>query len=196
MPVPLESGLWWWVESGLRWWYRGQWTASEPEPWAAGPEQAGVTPRVGTSGMRKPWMVHSQCRWRWETESLRRTCVPPSRGGEVRQAEPSPLGHAGRCPFLPLPLLRAAGEGGGKGDGASRWQLGDRGLCGRQPGEAAASGERGVRGWRAKRKPLLRPVSWMLALGGNVSPAVSVLHRNGGVRPKLPNGAWRCWAGG
>lgn len=121
---------------------------------------------------------------------------PSFGGGEVRQAEPSPLGHAGRCPFLPLPLLRAAGEGGGKGDGASRWQLGDRGLCGRQPGEAAASGERGVRGWRAKRKPLLRPVSWMLALGGNVSPAVSVLHRNGGVRPKLPNGAWRCWAGG
>lgn len=101
----------------------------------------------------------------------------------MREPEPSPLGHAGRCPFLPLPLLRPAGEGGGKGDGASRWQLGDCGLCGWQPGEAAASGERGVRGWGAKRKPLLKPVSWMLGLGGNVNPAISILHRNDGIRP-------------
>ena len=45
----------------------------------------------------------------------------------------------------------------------------------------AASGERRVRGWRAKSKPLLKPVSWMLGLGENVSPAISILHGNGGV---------------
>ena len=70
--------------------------------------------------------------------------TPPSGGGEVEWAEPSPLGHAGRCPLLPLLLLSTAGEGGGRGDEASRWQLGECGLGGWQPGEAAASRERGA----------------------------------------------------
>jgi hypothetical protein len=36
----------------------------------------------------------------------------------------------------------------------------------------------------------------MLGLGGNVSPASSILHRNGGVLLMLPNGAWLRLAGG
>lgn len=75
------------------------------------------------------------------------------------------MGHAGRCPFLPLLLLRAAGEGSGKGDGASRWQRGDYGLCGWQPREAEASRERRVRGLGAEGKPLLKPVRGLLGLG-------------------------------
>lgn len=78
---------------------------------------------------------------------------------------PPPWGHAGRCPFLPLLLLMAAGEGSGKGDGASRWQHRDYGLCDWQPREAEASGERRVRGWGSERKPLLKPVRGLLGLG-------------------------------
>lgn len=63
------------------------------------------------------------------------------RGGVGRAL---PLGARRAVPLPPHPSPQAAGEGDGKGDGASRWQFGDCGLCGWQPGEAAASRERGA----------------------------------------------------
>lgn len=77
---------------------------------------------------------------------------------------PPPGGTQGGAPSSPS-YLRAAGEGSGKGDGASRWQHGDYGLCGWQPREAEASGESRVRGWGVERKPLLKLVRGLLGLG-------------------------------
>lgn len=149
----------------------------------------------GRSRMLKPCVVHHQHCWREQQGACGGR--EPLLLGEERWGRPSPppWGTQGGAPSSPSYSLELRGREVARGMGHQDGSLETVGCVASSQGRRRPLG-REVRGWGAKRKPLLKPVSWRLEPGGNVSTASSILHRNGGVRPMLPNGACCCGVGG
>lgn len=103
-------------------------------------------------------------------------------GAEERWGRPSPppRGTQGGAPSSPSWSWGCGGGRwqGGWGSKMAAWRLWAAWLAAR--GGARPPGS-GVRGRGARRKPLLKPVSWVLEPGANASAAASILHRNGRV---------------
>lgn len=171
----------------------GEWTAPVLELWAAGAGKARPTRRVLGPAPNLVWCTVSTAGG--EKQRARRGREPRLLG-EERWGRPSPppWGTQGGAPSSPSYSSGLRGREVARGMGQQDGSLETVGRVASSQGRRPLGRE--VRGWGAERKPLLKPVSWMLELGGNVSAASSILHRNGGVPPMLPNGAWCCWAGG